>query len=221
MTESRQEVWREFLEWVEVRTFRFLGRNRNLSIVDVGNRLMGLVKMTKESNICGRYELRDSICSAACDKINIGEADVVFYNDVIKTEFEPRKRLQEIKRCMKDDGLIFVGFRAGSGFDVITLKERNTRISPYEHILLPSVQGITKLLEDCGFDILEITAPGVMDVKYVLDDFDKLDEDDEFVRQLLTGYSETTLLEFQRFLQKNCMSSFVRVIARKQGQAHE
>ena len=215
MSDSRKGSWKEFLEWVEIRSFRFLGHNRGLNIIDVGNRLLGLADLIRDSDLCGRYELRDSICKTQYDRIQTGEADIILYNDVIKTEFEPKKRLTVLRNSMKDDGLVFIGFRAGSGFDVITLKERNTRISPYEHILLPSVAGITRLLEICGFKVLEITAPGVMDVKYVMDDINQLEENEEFVKQLFTGHPASVLQDFQRFLQKSLMSSFVRVIAKK------
>lgn len=216
ITESRNRVWKEFLEWVEVRSFRFIGRNKSLNILDIGNRMNGLVEMTRDSEMCKKYELRDSICHVNTDKIMRGEADLIFYNDVLKTEYSPAERLELVRDYLKDDGIIYVGIRAGSGFDIITLKENNTKIYPYEHILLPSVKGITILLEKCGYKVLEITAPGVMDVKYVMDDIDKLDEKEVFVRQLLTGHDETTLQEFQRFLQKSCMSSYIRVIAKKQ-----
>ena len=32
ISHNRQDTWDEFLEWVEVRAFRFMGRNRNLDI---------------------------------------------------------------------------------------------------------------------------------------------------------------------------------------------
>ena len=215
--DSRQEVWSEFLEWVEVRAYRFLRRNRNLNILDVGNRFTGLVSMIQKSDICDRYDIRDSILAKDQHSIGSKEADIVFFNDAIKTEFHPHEKIQSIKKYIKEDGLLFLGARAGSGFDIITLKENNTKIYPYEHILLPSVQGITKLLTDNGFEVLEITTPGVMDVKYVLEDIDKLHEGEEFVRYLLKDRNETILQEFQRFLQKSCLSSFIRVIARKAG----
>ena len=77
------------------------------------------------------------------------------------------------------------------------------------------MKGISKLLKDNGFDLLEITSAGVMDVKYVLDDAGDFEGQDGFVQYLLKETDETVLHEFQRFLQKSCMSSYVRVIARK------
>lgn len=215
ITNSRQDVWKEFLEWVEVRSYRFLGRNKNLNIIDVGNRLAGLADMTKKSPICGKYNLIDSMYVAEGDYIGDEDADIIFYNDVFKTEFHPDERFQSIKKLMKKDGILFIGARAGSGFDILTLKEKNTKIYPYEHILLPSVRGIMNFLRNNGFEVLEITTPGVMDVKYVMEDLDKLGDGEEFVRHLLKEGDESTLQEFQRFLQKSCMSSFIRVIARR------
>ena len=52
-------------------------------------------------------------------------------------------------------------------------------------------------------------------VKYVLDSREKLDDRESFVRYLLDESSQPMLQEFQRFLQKGCLSSFVCVIAKK------
>lgn len=215
MTKSRYESWKEYIEWVEVRAFRFLSKNTDLVIGDIGNRLSGFVELIRKSGICGSYYLIDSILKDSIVTPSEGFADIVFCNDVIKTDYDPHKRVREIRNYLNNNGLLFMGARAGSGFDIITLKENNTRICPYEHVLLPSVKGMMKLLGDNGFEVLEITTPGVMDVKYVMDDIDKLDGREEFVRRLLLEGNEATLQEFQRFLQKNCMSSYVRVIARK------
>ncbi len=215
ITDSRALVWKEFLEWVEVRAYRFLGRNRKLNLVDIGNRFLGLSAMIKASPICQKYDCRDLIYQADAGCKPDEKADIIFYNDVIKTELHPVIQLKSIKKWMKEDGILIIGARAGSGFDIITLKENNKRIYPYEHVFLPSVKGMVKILQDSGFDVLEITTPGVMDVKYVMEDLDWLEDREEFVKYLLKENDELILQEFQRFLQKSCMSSFIRVVARK------
>ena len=217
ITGNRKDSWQEYLEWVEVRTYRFLGRNKELNILDLGNRLTGFIDMIKGSDICGEYRLTESVGFSDTEFQDSESADIIFCNDVLKTDTNPHERIEDVKHYLKKNGLLFIGARAGSGFDVITLKENNTRICPYEHILLPSVRGMIKLLTDNGFEVLEITTPGVMDVKYVMDDIGKLDAREEFVRHLLREADDGTLQEFQRFLQKSCMSSYIRVIARKAG----
>ena len=215
ITAGRQDTWNEFLEWIEVRAFRFMGRNRELSIVDYGNRYQGYTDSVRKSPICGRYDLRASILSEKTATIRNGEADLVLYLDQMQQELQPARRIEELRKYLKKDGLLILNTRAGSGFDIITLKEKNARIYPYEHILLPSVKGLVLFLEDHGFEILEITTPGVMDVKYVLECREKLDDRESFVKYLLDEPHSSILQEFQRFLQKSCLSSFVCVIARR------
>lgn len=215
ITNSRMLVWKEFLEWLEVRAYRFLGRNRKLNIIDIGNRFSGLATMIKASPISQKYDCREFIHQTGVNCKSNEKADIIFYNDAIKTELHPVVQLKNIKKWMKEDGILIIGARAGSGFDIITLKENNKRIYPYEHVFLPSVRGMLKILQDSGFDVLEITTPGVMDVKYVMEDLEWLEDREEFVKYLLKENNEAILQEFQRFLQKSCMSSFIRVIARK------
>ncbi len=215
ITENRTEMWTEFLEWIEVRSYRFLRKNKELNIIDLGNRLKGYSRIIKESNLCGSYDIRQSILCEDTNNICDGEADIVFYFDQMQKEMAPHEKLKEIGNMLADGGLLFLGTRVGSGFDILTLKEKNKNIYPYEHIFLPSVKGIEKLLAENGFEVLEITTPGVMDVKYVYDSIEELDEREGFVKYLLTESDESVLQSFQRFLQKGCLSSFVRIIARK------
>lgn len=215
ITQKRESVWKEFLEWVEVRAFRFMKRNKGLNIVDVGNRLSGYSECIRLSELCGKYDLRQSILGEDSFQIKDGQADIVFYMDQIKTETHPHGKIQEIKKYLKEDGILVLNTRAGSGFDILTLRENNENIYPYEHILLPSIKGLIMLLEENGYEVLEVTTPGVMDVKYVMDCKDKLNTRDGFVYYLLEETDQGVLQEFQRFLQKSCLSSFVCVIAKK------
>ena len=215
ITENRENVWNDFLDWLSVRSFRFMRRREGLNIVDIGNRFRGYTKCIQQSKLCGIYNLRESILQESEETIKDGEADIVFYLDQMQKEMRPVEKLVKIGNCLKDDGLLVLNTRAGSGFDIIALKENNEKIYPYEHILLPSVKGLMHMLEDSGYEVLEITTPGVMDVKYVMDSKDKLGDDDIFLKYLMEESNQSALQEFQRFLQKNCMSSFVCVIARK------
>lgn len=215
ISSRRTGVWEEFLGWLSVRSFRFLKRNRDLRIIDLGSRVEEYCRVVRENPICGEYNLRGSILRDNEETIPAGGADLVLYSDQLKTETDPQRRLEEIRTFLKKDGLLILGARAGSGFDILTLREHNSQIYPYEHVFLPSVKGITLLLKKTGYEVLEVTTPGVMDVRYVLDSLDALDDRELFVKYLLSESDNGILQELQRFLQKSGMSSFVRVIARK------
>ncbi len=221
ITKRRMERWREFLEWMQIRTFRFLKRNKNLTIVDIGNRYRDYIRLIQKSELCGAYQLVDSILgesdglSIGNASISKGQADLVFYFDQMQQEIDLDGKLSGISEWLKQDGLLVLETRAGSGFDILTLKEHNRKIYPYEHVTLPSVRGIINILEKNHYRILEITTPGVMDVHYVMEAKNLLDDSDLFVKFLMEA-EDSVLQEFQRFLQKNGMSSFVRVIAAKE-----
>lgn len=219
ITKRRMQRWEEFLEWMQIRAFRFLKRNRDLRILDIGNRYRGYVSLIRQSPLCGQYKLIDSILNdvdntAMMDDLN-EKADIIFYFDQMQQEVAPGTRLRNISEWLEEDGLLVLETRAGSGFDVLTLKEHNTKIYPYEHITLPSVKGLISLLKENNYRVLEVTTPGVMDIRYVLEGKQWLSDSNIFIQNLMEA-DDAVLQEFQRFLQKNGMSSFVRVIASKE-----
>lgn len=212
---NRHGIWQENIDWIMLRTFRFCKQNKGLAVVDIGNRFEKYVDMIKSSPLCKAYDLRKSILCEDNLTISNGNADLVLCFDYMQGSKNPEERLLEVKKYLKEDGLLILGTRAGSGFDILTLKGKNEKIYPYEHIMLPSLEGLTELLEKTGYEVLELTTPGVMDVKYVFDYKDKLGDRETFVKSLLETGFQGMLQEFQRFLQKSGMSSFVRVIAKK------
>ena len=216
ITQRRQQNWEDFLEWMQVRSFRFLRKHTGLSVIDIGNRYTGYVETIRNSGLCGQYKLAESILEYTKND-EIEQADIIFYLDQMQQELTPREQLKAMLPMLKENGLLVVGTRAGSGFDVLTLKEHNRKIFPYEHLVLPSVQGLVAMLQETGYKVLEVTTPGVMDVQYVKEGKRWLNGSNEFINNLMDA-EESVLKEFQRFLQKNGMSSYVRVIATKENQ---
>lgn len=206
-------AWDEIVSWLTYRTYRYLGRNTRLNIIDIGNKYRGLSRRLRESKLCGRYELRDSKLPDRYDALDTG--DVVLYLNQIKHERNPREKLMTIREWVSHDGLFVMSSRLGSGFDVLTLKGGTESIFPYEHIMLPSRRGIEILLRECGFELLEITTPGTEDVDAVFNHKERVDHDNFFVKCLIETADDRTKSDFQQFLQKNCLSSFAQVIARK------
>lgn len=217
---KREVSWMESLDWVTFRTYRYLGKNTGLHILDIGNRYGRYAKMFAAAPITEHYELRESIlqqedtdiCSFA--KESIQKADLVLYLNQIQQTLEPLQRLREIHDTMQDGALLFFSTRMGTGFDVLTLKE-HAKIFPFEHVFLPSRKGMEHLLSEAGFRILEYSTPGRMDVGTVLKQPEWIGEGDYFVRSLIKNSDASSLAEFQRFLQKSGMSSYAQIVALK------
>lgn len=136
---------------------------------------------------------------------------------VIDRVFNPEEFLKAVKSLLVDGGLLFFTASTISGFDLQVLWEDSKTIFPPDHINLLSIEGIVKLLERCGFEIIELSTPGQLDVELVknaMRNNDKL-EVPRFVSYFLNNRDENAHRSFQEFLQQFKLSSHVRVAARR------
>ena len=78
-----------------------------------------------------------------------------------------------------------------------------------------SYEGMNTLIHKVGgFEVLEFSTPGGLDVQNVREKVDLLNNN--FVNYLLEERnSEELILSFQDFIQKNCLGSFGRLVLRK------
>lgn len=216
-SESREQKWEEFLDWLRYRTFRYCGRNVDFSVLDYGNRWKGLVKLLEQSSLCKTYELRDSILADSRQVSNKDkcEVDLVLALDYVQQKIKPISFFREVYNNLKKGGLFILGVKVGSGFDILSLRENNRNTFPYEHILMPSKEGISVMLVQTGFELLEFTTPGTFDLNYVKANKDGVAEDDYFMRYFLETATPGAEADFQRFIQKRGLSSYAQVIARR------
>lgn len=210
----RMSLWDDLLDWYKFRCFRYLKKNQNLCIIDYGTRYFKLIELIRASGLACDYELRNSIINLESNG-KVESADVILCMDYIQQERFPIQFLKRINKELKEDGLLFFSTRMGSGIDVLTLKENNNGIFPYEFNLLPTPLGLEIMFEDAGFQILELTTPGVLDVSYLFERIECLEENNTFLYYFLKNAKENDLAEFQRFLQKSSMSSYAQLVARK------
>lgn len=216
-TESRKQKWEELLDWLRYRAFRYCGKNVGFSFLDYGTRWKGLSQLLQESTLCGKYELRDSILmdrEQDEDKM-VEPVDLILALDYIQQKVKPVQFFREVHNNLKKGGLFILGVKAGSGFDILTLRGNNKNTFPYEHILMPSKEGISIMLAQTGFELLEFTTPGTFDLNYVKANKDGLAEDDYFMQYFLKTATPSSEADFQRFIQKSGLSSYAQVIARR------
>lgn len=201
-SEKRKAVWDELLFWISYRLARYLPNHSKYDIIDVGNRYHELTERISSASFCESYN-------------EMGTGDVVLYFDQLRCQAAPMNTLQKLHGLLRNDGILIMSTRVGSGFDVLTMKGSIENIFPYESIFLPSIEGLGIMLQNAGFNILETSTPGTLDIEHVLKNKDLLDTNDLFVHYLLNKTDRSVLTEFQRFLQKSGISSHARVIARK------
>ena len=69
------------------------------------------------------------------------------------------------------------------------------------------------LLRQAGFEMLELTTPGLMDMKYIQNLKHKIPSDQYFLRYIMETGDELLLERMQGFLQRNNLSSHLRCVA--------
>ena len=129
---------------------------------------------------------------------------------------DPGALLRAVAVRLIDGGMVFVTALVSSGFDLAVLGVRNVYLYPPDRANCFSLQELSTLLAQAGFDLLEVSTPGVLDVEIVrahIRDGASLPLS-AFERQVVNAERETHEA-FQAFLQQCGLSSFARLVGRK------
>lgn len=143
-------------------------------------------------------------------------ARVISIFDILEHQSSPFELLQDIYKALGPDGLLVMTTRSGSGFDIQVLWENSTILS-VEHMNLISIEGIRLLLKKVGFEILEISTPGQLDVQMI----ERVFSGDNqacvpyFIKYFLKYRDSFAKNRLQQFLQENLLSSHLRIVAKK------
>jgi len=143
-------------------------------------------------------------------------ASVVTAFDVFEHQNDPAGMLAEANRLLRPGGFLMLTTRSGSGFDIQTLWE-HADVFPIEHVNLVSVEGMREMLEQIGFDVLEISTPGLLDLQIIQRVAKEVEEVriPRFLRYFLEHRDIGSTDRLQEFLQSQRLSSHMRVLARK------
>jgi len=148
------------------------------------------------------------------------EAQVVTAFDVFEHVYSPSALVKDINHVLAPGGLFALTTRSGSGFDIQALWDDIDTIFPLEHVNLISVAGMRILLERQGFDFMELSTPGQLDVQVVMR---MLTDNREISGKRILGHlildsGESGRENLQQLLQKHLLSSHMRVVARKKNE---
>ena len=116
-----------------------------------------------------------------------------------------------------EKGLLFLVSSTISGLDLQVLWENARTIFPPENMNILSTEGIEILLEKSGFEIIELSTPGQLDLDYIKNamERDAQLELPRFISYIIKNRDENAHRAFQEFLQEFRLSSHLRVVARK------
>ncbi len=137
--------------------------------------------------------------------------------EVMERVHDPRSLVRAVASVLHEGGLMLATTRAAGGFDAQVLWERSQTLLPMVHLNLLSVEGAERLLLGAGFDVLELSTPGRLDVQIVRAAAlaDPTLPLPRFLSYLIRHRGEEAHQAFQEFLQQHRLSSHMRWVARK------
>jgi hypothetical protein len=124
--------------------------------------------------------------------------------------------VRAVRAALVPGGLLFVTAPSISGFELQVLWDRARTMAPPEKINVLSIAGFKALFGE-GWEILELSTPGMFDVETVRRAVaaEPAAPWPRFVRTLVEATTEQQRMEFQEYLQRARLASFARLIVRR------
>lgn len=136
--------------------------------------------------------------------------DFVICSEVIEHVQNVKEFIESLYALLKPGGYCLITGLGYEGFDILTLQEKSTAVSPPHHLNFLSVDGFKQLFLKTKFSSSDVWTPGQLDVDIVINNGFQ----NEFIKAL-KNRGEKTIQEFQEFLAKNNLSSHVWALAKK------
>lgn len=178
--------------------------------------LIAIEPSEKMAKICINKNIHTLECALEDLSADQNNFDLLTSFELIEHLHNAETFLKNVHSILKKGAYFYFTTLNGLGFDIQVLWENSKSVFPPHHLNFFNVYSIRILLERVGFEVIEVKTPGVLDWNIVESQAEKsgitLDRFFESVKQFA---SETTKNEFQIWLQKNQLSSHMRVLVKK------
>lgn len=125
----------------------------------------------------------------------------------------PKEFLETLHKVMSKEDMFVFTTLSGMGVDIRTLWEEAKPVSPPMHLNFLNPKSIEILLKNTGFEVIEITTPGKLDIDIMHNCRDNIK--DRFWRDFLDYSSSEEKQNMQKYLSENLLSSHMMIVCRK------
>lgn len=149
---------------------------------------------------------------------SLGPVDFVTALDAFDRSADLLKLVASIRGSLAPGGVLFATLPVSSGFEVQSLWDRSPTVFPPDKLNLPSIDGLLRQFGANGWELLELSTPGMFDVEIVRRTV-AASPDAEWprvLRALVLGADEVTQQTFTEYLQSRRLTSFARLVARRE-----
>ena len=181
------------------------------------NRYLAIELSEEQSEICRQGGL-DVLCTPLEEVQGYDEQfDLLTAFELLEHLHEPSLFLNSIYRILKPGGLIQMTTLNAHGFDIQILWEKSKSVFPPHHLNFFNTDSICRLLDSCGFAVIELDTPGKLDLDIVAGAVKEEGVDvGRFVRMVVERASLSAKNELQAWIRGHQLSSHMRVLAKKQ-----
>ena len=146
-----------------------------------------------------------------------GKVSIVTAFECIERMFDPGILFSAANECCMPGGLLLITTATCSGFEFQVLGEHAPNINPINRMNLLSLEVLKERIQSAGFEIIELSTPGRLDVEVVRRAIKESENIaiHPFWKYIFQSRGEDTWQNLQNFLQLNRLSSHVRIAARK------
>lgn len=214
--ESRDEnVLRPKCEWVE--NVLRIHNKQKVSILEVVTPPSDIASLLQKCSSFGEVFTGDETLLLKEETIKSSAFHGALLLESLDRAYDPQRLLEGVTQRLKNGGLLFVTALVASGFDMTVLKEQNAYLFPPDRTNCFSLKGLEALLKRFGFELLEVSTPGLLDVEIVKAHLKQGTKVSLSVfEQNVLHANQKVCDDFQSFLQQSGMSSFARIVAKKE-----
>lgn len=126
---------------------------------------------------------------------------------------DPSYFLERLKSLMNKGDIFIFTTLSGTGVDIMTLWQNSKSVSPPHHLNFFNPYSTRILFENNGFDVLEVTTPGKLDIDIMRNNIQHIQ--DRFWQTVLKQSTSDELARWQHWIADNGWSSHMMVTSQK------
>ena len=126
---------------------------------------------------------------------------------------DPAQFLNHLNQLMNSGDLFIFTTLSGTGVDIQALWEDSKSVVPPHHLNFFNPHSIQILLDRCGFDSIDVSTPGELDIDILSNNRDQIK--DRFWKTMITIASDFEKQRWQTFISDSGWSSHLMVVCKK------
>ncbi len=227
-----RKIYRPELDWIISTSEKYISNNRKLGVCHPKScilaRCLAQDKFFSEHNLINPYFsiprfgnilMREQVYPSIEEFGSTGKKiNIVACFEVLDSLYSIDNFFSSLNGILDEEAILFLTTISNSGFDLQILKGNSRNIFPPDRINVLSRKGMKCLFDRYGFKMIEYSTPGILDFNNVEQEYKTNPKASipDFVREMIEMNDEQMKRDFQNFLQINKLSSFVRIVLKRE-----